>query len=81
VGTFSLLGFFIRFIFNKNKFASKQVLVAFRQSILLSVLVVVALFLQSLKLVSWWNLLILITFLTSGEIFFISRDNIIGKNL
>ncbi len=75
VGTLSLLGFIIRFLFNKNEFAFRQVITAFRQSILFALLICGALYLQSYRLMSWWNLLILIVLLTVVEFIFIARDN------
>lgn len=75
VGSLSLLGFIVRFIVNKNEFAFKQVITAFRQSILFAFLVSAALFLQSYRLVSWWNFLILIILLTVIEFLFIAREN------
>lgn len=73
IGTLSLVAFIIRYIFNKNQFITQQVIASFRQAILFSVLVVVALYLQSKELIAWWNLLILIVLLVVVEIGFSSK--------
>jgi len=70
VGIFSIFGFVFRFIFKKNEFAHKQVRIAFRQACLLAILVATALFIQSQRLLVWWNLLILIILLSTVEYFF-----------
>jgi len=73
VGTLSILGFLFRYLFNKNQFVSQQVVTSFRQSILFSILVVIALYLQSKGLVTWWNLLILVALLAVVEVFLQKR--------
>ena len=75
VGTLSLLGFLIRYIFNKEEFITQQVIVSFRQAIWFGILIVVGLYLQSQNLVAWWNLLILLAILVFIEYCFISVNN------
>jgi len=73
IGTLSLFGFLVRHLFNKNQFITTQVIVSFRQSIWLSILIVVGLYLQSQKLAAWWNLLILLILLLALEFYFVYR--------
>ena len=70
VGILSLIGFLVRYIFNKNQFITQQVIVSFRQAILLAILVTASLYLQSNGLIAWWNLLILVVLLVVIEIGF-----------
>lgn len=63
VGTLSLIGFLIRYFFNKHQFITQQVVISFRQAIWFGILIIVGLYLQSQSLVAWWNLLILIILL------------------
>lgn len=71
LGTLSLIGFIIRVHFSKNLVA-KQVVVSFRQSIWLSLLIAFFLVLQSLRLLRWWNITLFILFLAFLEFFFLS---------
>ncbi|MEK7508673.1 MAG: hypothetical protein AAB568_02345 [Patescibacteria group bacterium] len=50
----------------------RQVKKTFRQGIFLSTLLIVALFLQSQRLLSWWNIILLIMAFTFFELFFIT---------
>lgn len=73
VGTFSLLGFGVRFIFNKDELAYKQVNVSFRQSLLLALIVLIVLFLQSQRFLFWWNIIILVFIFSFIELFFLAE--------
>jgi hypothetical protein len=72
-GTFSLIGFVLRlWLFKQQYFVSRQVLVAFRQALLLALLLVIALALQSKSLLTWWNALLVLGAVTFLEFFFVS---------
>ncbi len=75
IGTLSLLGFFLRHLFNKNQFVSTQVIISFRQSIWLAVVIVVGLYLQGQKLAAWWNLFILLILVVVVELYFLYRTS------
>lgn len=75
LGTVSLVGFLLRHLFNKNQFVSQQVIISFRQSIWLSLILIIGLYLQSQKLTTWWNLLILILLMILLEFYFIYHNN------
>ncbi len=73
VGTMSLLGFIVRlWILKREEVVLRQVTTAFRQSILLSVLVAGSLYLQSRGVLAWWNIIIFIIVLGLIELFYIS---------
>ena len=74
-GTFAICGFFIRFKLLKQLIAFRVVKEAFRQSFLLSLLVVASLFLLSKDLFSWVNLSLLIAALTILEFFWLSLSD------
>lgn len=74
VGTLSLVGFFIRFIFLRKMVLFRHIGVTLRQAVLFSVLVAVSLMLQSNQLFTWWNALLLILSFTLLEFFFLSRE-------
>jgi hypothetical protein len=72
-GTFSVFGFISRIaLLGKGFHLSRQVAVSFRQSIILSLLVTGALFLQSKSLLTWWNAVLAVASATVLESFFIS---------
>jgi len=52
---------------------NQKVITAFRQAIWFSALVVFFLFLQGIRVLRWWNLIIFILFLALLEFFFISH--------
>lgn len=72
IGTGALIGFVIRFIFLRHDLVLRQVLDAFRQSFLFSLLLIVSLILLSHKLFSWVNLFFLMAGLTMLEYFLVS---------
>lgn len=72
VGTFSLLGLSVRSLARKHEPVTRHAATSFRQSLLLTVLVAVALMLQSRSLLTWWNLAAFIATLTILEFFMIS---------
>lgn len=71
-GSLSIFGFLVRKFLVKGELAFRQVAVSFRQAILFSALVAGSLFLQSQKLLTWWNVILFILLLTVLEFLFIS---------
>ena len=74
IGTIALIGSLIRIKFKRNKFVLKQAIIAFRQAIWFSSIVVFFLILQSFNLLFWWNISLFILFLAVLEFFFISLE-------
>jgi hypothetical protein len=72
LGTFSLLGLFIRLFFTKETLVFKKVTTSFRQGIWFSLLIVISLYLNHINMFIWRNLLLLILAFTILELFFIS---------
>ncbi len=75
-GTSAIIGFFIRFIALRKQLVFRQVIIAFRQSFLFSGVVVGSLFLQSLRMLTWYNALLLILAVTIFEFFLISYKRV-----
>lgn len=73
IGTFSLLGFGLRFLMNKNEILYKQVNIASRQAVLLALLVVSICVLQSQRLLFWWNIIVLVFLVTLVEVLLILK--------
>ncbi len=72
LGSLALLGLLVRRIFKKGELAYRHVVISFRQAVFFSILIVGLLFLQSFRLLTWWNMVLLIFALTVLEFFFIS---------
>lgn len=73
-GITSIVGYMARRIFQRREVPFKLVAISFRQAILLGLLLTGSLFLQSRHLFTWWTSLLLLTFLTLIESFFVARS-------
>jgi hypothetical protein len=73
-GILSLGGFLVRILLHRTELLSRMVGIAFRQAVLLSVLVVGTLFLRSQHLLSWWNSLFFVVVLSVIEFLFVSLE-------
>lgn len=72
LGTIAIIGLGIRMWILKKEIVFKEVKNSFRQSLLLSVLIISVLFLESKNSLAWWNLLLLVIALTVLECLFSS---------
>ncbi len=73
-GTFSMLGFVVRYIFLKNTVPFRYIGTSLRQALWFSILVVMTFFLVSQELLEWWMSLVLVVGLTVLELFFLARS-------
>ncbi len=71
-GSITLLGFLWRRLRYRDEVLFRQVSTSFRQGLLLSLVVVATLFLQANRLLSWWNLLLLVGGLSLLEYFMLT---------
>ncbi len=72
-GTLSISGFLMRvWLLRKQYFISKEVLVSFRQAILLATLLIASLVMQSRTILTWWNAVLMVAALTMLEFFFVT---------
>lgn len=68
LGTLSLLGFLFRILFYGKRARLKVLVIeSFRQAIIFSAVVVLALMLQAGRVLTWWNMLLLIVLATVIE--------------
>ena len=72
IGTFAVIGFFVRLFLLKQEMVFQKVVIAFRQAIFLALLVIGCLMLQSARLLVWSNVAFLIIGLTALEFLIIS---------
>ncbi len=80
-GTLTLFGFGWRYWRHPDEVLFRQVSISFRQGSLLGVLVVGVLFLQANQLATWWNLSLLVIFLTLLEFFWLSVRRLPPSNI
>lgn len=73
IGTFSLAGFLIRSVFLKKEDVLTRIGIAFRQAIFFTLLLDGFLFLQSMRLLTWYNTAFLIIALAIAEFVVISN--------
>ncbi len=71
-GTLTLFGFAWRHFRHRDEVLFRHVSISFRQGLLLAAMAVGALLLQANKLLTWWNLGLLIVGLTLLEFFLLS---------
>jgi Na+/melibiose symporter-like transporter len=58
--TFALLGFYLRVWLNKNEVYYQHINIALRHGVLLSVIMCTGLFFQRLRVLTWWDGLLLV---------------------
>lgn len=72
LGLGAILGFIIRFLILRKELAHRSVIVAFRQAFLFGLLITAVLWLKSMGLFSWLNVLLLIIGFSIIEFFLLS---------
>ena len=72
-GTFALVGLLFRTLLLKQELMFQKVAISFRQGIFFAILIDGFLILQSLRLLTWYNIAFLVIGLTIAEFFVISR--------
>jgi len=76
VGTLTILGTSVRRLTRRHDIVSRQVAVAFRQSILFSVLMISSLLLLSQSYLNIWTILLVVSLLSIVEMIFLSSRRI-----
>ncbi len=76
VGMFAIVGFFVRTWVFQKEIVFQSVLISFRQAFSFALLIDGFLILQSMRLLTWYNLALLVLGLTLAECFMISRKPI-----
>lgn len=75
-GLFALIGFYARKkIFMKNEAEFSKIEITFRQGFFLSLIFVGILFLQSFRMLYWWNALIFVVVIIFLELCFLEKNN------
>lgn len=72
-GTFAIIGYFVRTLLFPKELVFQRVFISFRQGFTFALLADGFLILQSMRLLTWYNIAFLIAGLTLAEFFMISR--------
>jgi len=72
--TFSITGYYLRLWFNKDEIYFYHLTVSMRQGILLATLICLALIFQILRVLTWWDGLLLVTAITLIEFYFLTKE-------
>lgn len=72
--TFTLINYYLRTSLKKNQLHINYINVALRQGFLLAIMVNVALAFQRLKVLTWWNGLLLLAVVLLVEFYFTARE-------
>jgi hypothetical protein len=73
-GTFALLNYYIRLAFNRPENFFHHLNTALRQGVLLSFMVCVGLVFQRLRVLTWWDALLLLAIVVLVEYYFMNRE-------
>lgn len=73
-GTFALIFYFLRVWANKKEIYNVHLNTSLRQGVLLSVMIIVGLGFQRLRVLTWWDGLLLLAIVLLIEFYFHSRD-------
>ncbi|MFH1375887.1 MAG: hypothetical protein ABIH35_04440 [Patescibacteria group bacterium] len=73
-GTLTLIGFYGRVWFRRGEIYVQHISIAFRQAVLLTVAVEVALAFQILRILTWWDGILIAAAVGLVEVYFSSKD-------
>lgn len=72
MGVLTLVNLFFKIFFSDSKFVLHELFHSFRQAVLFSCLIVFGLVLESLQLLQWWNIVILVAITAVLEVMLIN---------
>lgn len=73
VGTFTVIGFYLRLWFSKNEYYYENITISFRQAILISISIVGLLVLQALRVLNLFDGLLFVASIMLLEFYFLAR--------
>ena len=73
-GSFALLLYFLRVWANKKEIYNAHLNASLRQGVLLSMMIVIGLAFQRLRVLTWWDGLLLLAIILLIEFYFMNRD-------
>lgn len=73
-GTFSILNYYLRITVSKHKKYFQHINTALRQGSLLSLMIVVGLVFQRLRVLTWWDALLILIIVLLIEYYFMARE-------
>jgi len=73
-GTFTLLNYYLRIAITKGKNNYQQINTALRQGSLLSLMVIAGLIFQRLRVLTWWDALLILIIVLLVEYYFMAKE-------
>jgi len=73
-GTLAILNYYLRMALNKNKNYYQNLNIALRQGSLFSVMIVASLIFQRLRVLTWWDAMLMLIIIFLVEYYFMARD-------
>lgn len=73
--TFTVIGFYFRVWLLKNEIFYKHINVALRQGVFLSLIAILCLVFQMIRVLNWWSGLLLIAIVVMLEFYFSAKDS------
>lgn len=74
IGTLTLAGFYFRVWFRKGEIYLQHISIALRQSIFLTIAIEVALIFQILRILTWWDGILIAAAVGLVEVYFSAKD-------
>ncbi|MBU0728083.1 hypothetical protein KKA95_05345 [Patescibacteria group bacterium] len=74
VGTLTIVIYYIRAWLNKGEIYNAHLNISLRQAVLLSAMICIGIGFQRLKVLTWWDGLLLLAIVLMIEFYFMSRD-------
>ncbi len=74
VSFFTVIGYYLRVFFNRNEIYYSHILISLREGILFAFFVCIALGFQVMRVLTWWNLILLFIAIFLLEAYFIARS-------
>jgi hypothetical protein len=72
-GTFGLIGFYIRVWLSGNEIIYENIGLSFRQGVLISLCIIGILALQGIRMLTWWNGILLVLIIIMLEFYFMAK--------
>lgn len=72
--TFALLGFYLRVWLNRDEVYFQHINIALRQGVLLSIIMCTGLLFQRLRVLTWWDGLLLVLIMILVEFYFMAKE-------
>lgn len=71
---FTVVGYYLRVLFNRNEIYYSHIIISLRQGILFALFICLSLGFQIMRVLKWWNVALLFAAIVLLEVYFISKS-------